>query len=127
MRTSPADTDHPAITWSSSIQTSQCAREHVDVRARLPVGVRLAAVGIAEREVHARHLLVLQQDADHVAETEVGAERELADAIAVGVGVAVVPEILLQVLALARAPTSAARRGFPARSGVVVEACRTWR
>ena len=70
--------------------------------------MRLAAVGIAEREVDAGDLLVLQQDADHLAEAEVGAERELADAIAVGVGVAVVPEVALEIGAIA------ARRHEPA-------------
>ena len=77
------------------------ARQDVDVRARFPVGAGLAAVGVAEREVDARDLLVLQQDADHLAEREVGAERQLADAVAVLVGVAVVPELALEILALA--------------------------
>src|SRR5439155_13550868 len=37
------------------------AREDVDVRPRRPRGVRLVPVRVAEREVHARYLLVLQQ------------------------------------------------------------------
>ena len=57
--------------------------------------------GIAEREVDAGDFLVLQQDADHLAEPEVGAERELADAVAVLVGVAVAPEVALEIGALA--------------------------
>ena len=61
------------------------------MRARRPVGARLAAVRIAERDMHARDLFVLQQDADHVAQAEVGAERQFADAVAVLVGVAVAP------------------------------------
>ena len=69
--------------------------------AGFPVGVRLGSVGIAEREVYARHLLVLKQNADHVAETEVRAKRELAHPIAVGVGMAVVPEVTLKILAIA--------------------------
>ena len=77
------------------------ASEHINVRARLPVGVCLAAIGIAKREVDARHLLVLQQDADHLAQAEIGAESELADAVAVFVGVTVIPEIALEVGAIA--------------------------
>ena len=65
---------------------------------RLPVGAGLAAVGIAEREVHAGDLFVLQQDPDHVGEREVGAEREFADAVAERIGVAVVPELAFELL-----------------------------
>ena len=69
--------------------------------ARLPGRAGLAAVGIAEGEVDAGDLLVLQQHADHVLERDVGAEGELADAVAVLVGVAVVPELLLEILTVA--------------------------
>src|SRR5688500_2919439 len=61
--------------------------------------MRLAAIRIPERDVDPRHLLVLEKDPDHLAQAEIGAERELSDALAVGVGVTVVPEILLQILA----------------------------
>src|SRR3954468_16323939 len=98
----------PRITCSRSIQTSQ-AREGTDVRARFRRRAGLAAIGIAEGEVDARHLLVLQQHADHVAQRQVGAERKLADAIAMLVGVAVLPEFLLEILSHAvRRPQAAA-------------------
>ena len=74
--------------------------------------------GIAEGEVHAGDLFVLEQDADHLAQPEVGAERQLADPIAVAVGVAVGPEVLLEIGPLAAAPIPAARRGSRARNGV---------
>src|SRR4051812_16415811 len=77
------------------------AGEDIDVRARFPRGAGLAAVGIAEGEVDAGHLLVLQQHADHVAQRQVGAEGELADAVAVLVGVAVLPEFLLEIFSYA--------------------------
>src|ERR1700716_2867744 len=77
------------------------AREHVDVRARFPRRAGLAPVRVAEGEVDAGDLLVLQQHADHVLERDVGAEGELADATAVLVGVAVLPELLLEILARA--------------------------
>ena len=64
--------------------------------------MRLAAVGIAEREMDARHLLVLQQNPDHFTQAEVRSERQLADAVAVRVGVAVGPEIPLQIGIAAR-------------------------
>ena len=42
------------------------AGEHVHVRFGFPVGVCLAAVGIAESDVHAGKFFVLQQHADHL-------------------------------------------------------------
>ncbi len=65
--------------------------------ARLPVGSGLAAVRVAERNVDARHLLILQQDADHGFERDVRAEREFADPVAELVGVAIRPEFLLEL------------------------------
>src|SRR5260370_7042018 len=61
----------------------------------------LAAVGIAECNVHAGEFFVLQQDADHPRKPEVGAERQLADTVAVLVGVAITPEFVFQILARA--------------------------
>src|SRR5579859_3518776 len=61
----------------------------------------LVAVGIAEGDVYAGKFFVLQKIADHLRKPEVGAEGEFADAVAVFVGVAIIPEFLLQVLALA--------------------------
>ena len=115
-----------AITCSSSIQTSQSRVSTSTCVRRLPVGVRLAAVGIAEREVHAGHLLVLQQDADHLAQAEVGAERQLADAVAVLVGVAVVPEVVLEIARARTRADTAGRRESPA-SAASRRGCRTWR
>ena len=57
------------------------ASEHIDVRARLPVGVGLAAVRIAKGQVHAGEFLVLKQNADHFREAKVGAESQFADAV----------------------------------------------
>src|SRR6267378_8144413 len=75
------------------------AGEDVDVRARFPGRAGLTAVRIAEGEVDPRDLLVLQQHADHVVERDVRAERQLADLVAVGVGMAIVPEFPLEILA----------------------------
>ena len=77
------------------------AGQHIDVGFGFPVGVGLAAIRVPKRNVHAGKLLVLEQDADHFRKAEVGAEGQLADAVAVFVGVAVVPEFLLQILAVA--------------------------
>src|SRR5262245_4366639 len=67
------------------------------MRLRLPGSTRLTPVGISECEVHAGNLLVLEQHADHLADAEVRAEGQLADARAVVVGMAVVPELALEV------------------------------
>src|SRR5438270_4673042 len=74
------------------------AREDVDVGARFPGRAGLAAEGSAKGEMDAGDLLVLQQHADRVLERDVGADRELADAVAVLVGVAVLPELPLEIL-----------------------------
>src|SRR5207248_8929772 len=58
---------------------------------------RLASIRIAEGEVHTGNLLVLQQVSDHLVKGDVRPEGELADTVAVFVGVAVVPELLLEV------------------------------
>src|SRR5260370_19504929 len=76
------------------------AGEDVYVGAGFPVGVGLAAVGVAEGDVDAGEFFVLKEDANHFGEAEVGAKSELAYAITVFVGVAVVPEFLFEVFAL---------------------------
>src|SRR5262245_11101947 len=63
--------------------------------------MRLAAVRIPEREVHAWHFLVLKQNADHFAQSEIRSEGKFADAIAVFVGVAVIPEVAFEISSLA--------------------------
>src|SRR6266699_671346 len=75
------------------------AGEHVDVGFRFPVGVSLAAVGIAESDVDTGEFFILKQNTDHLGQAQVGAESEFADPVAVFVGVAVIPEFLLQILA----------------------------
>ena len=49
----------------------------------------------------ARHFLILEQNTNHLAEAEIRSERELADTIAVFVRVAVVPEVALEIGAIA--------------------------
>src|SRR5438093_3106149 len=72
-------------------------REDIHVRPRLPVGMSLIPVRIAEGDMYAREFFVLQQNADELGERIVGAEGQLTDAIAILVGVAVVPKLLLQI------------------------------
>ena len=62
--------------------------------AGFPVRMGLAAVGVTEGDVHAGKFFVLEKDADHFGEAEVGAEGKLADAITVFVRVALVPKFL---------------------------------
>src|ERR1039458_8510597 len=69
---------------------------HVDMSGGVPIGAGMRAVGIAEGDVDSRDLLVLQNIADHVVHADVGADGELAHAVAEFVGVAVVPEFALQ-------------------------------
>jgi hypothetical protein len=74
--------------------------DDVDVCGRIPVCARVRAVRIAERDVHAREFFVLQDVSDHFMQFHVGADGELADAVAVLVGVGVAPEILPQLQVL---------------------------
>src|SRR5215831_3426005 len=70
--------------------------DNVDVCRRVPVRPGVRAVGIPERDVYSRVFLVLQDLADYVLQVNVGADRKLAHAVAIGVGVGVLPEIILQ-------------------------------
>ena len=74
--------------------------------SRIPVGAGVRAVGIAERNVDAGIFLVLQNVADDILELDVGADGEFADAVAVLVGVRVLPEVVLEFLILASVPRS---------------------
>src|SRR4029079_2412746 len=70
--------------------------DHVDMGGGIPVRAGVGRVRIAERNVNSGNLLVLQNIADHVPHRDVGADGELAHAIAVLVGVAVLPEFIPQ-------------------------------
>src|SRR6266436_8512495 len=75
--------------------------KHVNVRLGFPVGMGLASVGVSKRDVHAGKFFILQKNADHLGKSKIGAESELADTVAVFVGVAILPEFLLKVFAFA--------------------------
>src|SRR5215472_6264186 len=68
--------------------------DDVDVSGGVPVGAGMSAVGIAKCDVDAGILLVLQDLSDDVLEIDIGADGKLADAIAVGIGVRVLPEVV---------------------------------
>src|SRR5262249_13835586 len=76
----------------------EIAPHDVDVGRRIPVRTRVRAVRIAERDVYAGNLFVLENIADHVVNRDVGADGEFAYAVAVVVGVAVAPELGFQFL-----------------------------
>ena len=56
----------------------------------------MRAVRISERDVHPRIFLILQNLTDDIFEFDVGANRKLADTVAILVGVSIFPEIVLQ-------------------------------
>src|ERR1017187_7443516 len=74
----------------------ELASHDVDMGARVPIGARVRAVRIAESDVNAGNFFVLQDVADDIVHTNVGADGELTDAVAELVGVTVVPELALQ-------------------------------
>ncbi len=85
------------ICWSST-QMLKCVPTTSMWVDGVPVGAGVRAVGVAEGDVDARELLVLQDVADDVRELDVGADGELPDAIGVLVGVGVLPERVLERL-----------------------------
>ena len=84
--------------WRPSIQISNLRPTTSMWVARIPVRAGVRAVGIAERDVDAGDLFVLQNVADHVVHGDVGADGELAHAVAVLIGMAVAPELVSQFL-----------------------------
>src|SRR5208283_153162 len=69
---------------------------HVDMGGRIPFSPGVGAVGIAKRNVNSGILFVLQNLADHVFQIDVGSDSKLAHAVAVFVGVRVLPEVVFQ-------------------------------
>src|SRR5688572_18081701 len=99
--------------WRGRLSDEESARVHdlalvgpdaelepgnVDMGGGVPVRAGVRAVGIAERDVHARKFLVLQDVPDDIVQLDVGADGELADAVAFGVGVRIRPEVVPQRL-----------------------------
>src|SRR5262249_14868449 len=58
--------------------------QHVDVAGALPISAGLMAVRIAERHVHARELLVLEEVTHDPRQSDVRPDRELAGPVGVG-------------------------------------------
>src|SRR4030088_1455468 len=77
------------------------ASQDIDMRLGHPVRVRLTAIGIAEGQMYAGKFFVLQQHANHARQSQICAEGQFTDAVAVLIGVAIFPEFLLQILARA--------------------------
>src|SRR5580693_208159 len=71
---------------------------HVDVGRRIPLRSSVRPVRIAKGNVYSRILLVLQNLPNHVLQFDIRANRELAHAITILVGMGVAPEITLQVM-----------------------------
>src|SRR5258708_7862372 len=65
------------------------AADAVDVRGALPRLARVLGIGVAEGDVDAGKLFVLQDVADDAGAGEVGADGEFADAVGVFVGMAI--------------------------------------
>src|SRR5438270_12206384 len=62
----------------------------------MPFCAGVRAIRIAECDVNSRILLVLQDFADQILEPDVSADRELAYAVTICVGVSVIPEIVFK-------------------------------
>ena len=66
------------------------------MRGRVPLGSGVRAIGIAEGDMYAGIFFILQDLSDHVFQLNICADGKLAHAIAVFVGVSVVPEVIFQ-------------------------------
>src|ERR1700678_3567130 len=67
-----------------------------------PCGVSLTAVRVTKGQMNAGKFFILQQNADHVRRAKIGDQGQLANAIAVFLRMAIIPEFLLKVFAVAR-------------------------
>src|SRR5579871_131185 len=83
--------DLPFIGPDVKVQT-----DDVDMRPAEPIGARVRAVRIAESDVQAGKLFVLENIADHRVQLDVRANRKFPDAVAVLVRMRVRPEVALQ-------------------------------
>jgi hypothetical protein len=75
----------------------------IDVGSGTPWGASVLAVRIAEGDVDAGEFFILQDVADDVIDTEVGADGEFANAVGVFVGMGVGPEVGFELLVCAGA------------------------
>src|ERR1700722_11492797 len=69
--------------------------DYIDVGGRTPLGAGVLAIWIAEGDVDAGELFILQDVADHMCDADVSADRELAHTVGVFVAMGVFPEIVL--------------------------------
>src|SRR5664280_3586016 len=74
---------------------------HVNVGAGIPLRASVRAVGVSESNVQAGKFLVLQDLPDDVLEFKVRSDGELADEMAILVGVGIGPELLFQNFVIA--------------------------
>ncbi len=63
-----------------------------------PVGAGVFGVRVAERDMHARYFLVLEDMADDMFELDIGTDGKLTDTFAVFIGMAIGPEFLFELL-----------------------------
>src|ERR1700693_3632567 len=66
---------------------------HIDMRRRIPLRARMRSVRISKRNMHARIFLILQNLPDHIFQIDVRSNGKLTHAIAVFIGVRVLPAI----------------------------------
>src|SRR5579862_3550234 len=69
---------------------------NINVCGRIPLRSRVRTVRISERNVHPGIFLILQNLPNHILEIDIGANGELAHAVAILIGVRVLPEIVFQ-------------------------------
>src|SRR5450755_113563 len=72
------------------------AADHVDVSRAAPLRAGIAAIRVAKSDMHARDFFILQDVADYVTHSNIGADGELAHAVAVLVSVRVAPEFVFE-------------------------------
>src|ERR1700742_1587185 len=69
--------------------------DYINVGGRTPLGAGVLAIWIAESDVDAGELFILQDVANHARDADVGADRELAHTIGVFIAMRVLPEVIL--------------------------------
>src|SRR5258706_1207453 len=69
---------------------------YIDMGRRIPLRAGMRAIRISERNMHSRILFILQNLPNHFLQINVRADGKLAHAVAVLVGVSVLPEVVFQ-------------------------------
>ena len=71
------------------------------MRHRRPIRMCLRPIRIPKRNMHSRQFFILQQNPNHLAQSQIRPKRQFPDAIAVLIGMTIIPKFFLEIPPLA--------------------------